>query len=40
MIFGEGEIIGIDDEKRAYVIKFDSQQTERVISFKVKLETI
>jgi DNA helicase-2/ATP-dependent DNA helicase PcrA len=40
MIFGEGEIIDIDADRHAYVIKFDSQNTERVISFKVKLETL
>ena len=40
MIFGEGEIIDIDNDRNAYVIKFDSQHTERVISFKVKLETV
>ena len=40
MIFGEGEIIDIDNDRNAYVVKFDGQQTERVISFKVKLETL
>ncbi len=40
MIFGVGEIIDIDEERHGYVIKFESQNTERVISFKVKLETV
>ncbi len=40
MIFGEGEIIDIDTDKNAYIIKFDNQHTERSISFKVKLDEV
>ncbi|MBO4702982.1 MAG: UvrD-helicase domain-containing protein [Lachnospiraceae bacterium] len=40
MILGEGSIISIDQEMQAYVIKFDSSETERMIAFKVTLELI
>ena len=40
MILGEGEIISIDNDMQAYIIKFDSSETERMIAFKVKLEVI
>ena len=40
MILGEGSIISIDQEMQAYVIKFDSSETERMISFKVALDLI
>jgi DNA helicase-2/ATP-dependent DNA helicase PcrA len=40
MILGEGSIISIDQEMQAYVIKFDSSETERMIAFKVSLELI
>ncbi len=40
MILGEGTIISIDSDMQAYIIKFDSTETERMISFKVLLETI
>lgn len=40
MILGEGSIVSIDQEMQAYVIKFDSSETERMISFKVTLELI
>ncbi|MCH5198255.1 MAG: UvrD-helicase domain-containing protein [Oscillospiraceae bacterium] len=36
-IMGEGEIIGINDQKKAYAIKFDGVKTERFISFSAKL---
>lgn len=37
-IFGAGEIIDIDENNAAYMIKFDSLGTARKISFKVKIE--
>lgn len=37
-IMGAGEIIGIDTEKNAYLIKFDKLSTQRRISMKTKLE--
>ena len=37
-IFGEGEIIGVDTDRNAYIVKFDGQHTERLISFRVNLE--
>ncbi|MBO4310306.1 MAG: UvrD-helicase domain-containing protein [Lachnospiraceae bacterium] len=40
MILGEGTIVSIDSEMQAYVIKFDSSETERLISFKVSLDVI
>lgn len=40
MILGEGTIVSIDQEMQAYVIKFDSSETERMISFKVSLDLI
>ena len=38
--FGEGKVLGIDEQKRAYVIAFDGLETPRSISFRVKLETV
>jgi len=40
MVFGPGEILGQDMEMQAYVVKFESQATERFIAFKVRLEKI
>ena len=40
LILGEGTIVSIDQEMQAYVIKFDSSETERMISFKVSLDLI
>ena len=40
MILGEGTIVSTDQEMQAYVIKFDSSETERMIAFKVTLELI
>ena len=40
MILGEGTITSIDSDMKAYVIKFDSSETERMISFKVSLDLI
>lgn len=40
MILGEGTIVSTDQEMQAYVIKFDSSETERMIAFKVSLELI
>ncbi len=39
-VFGDGEIIGVDVEKNAYIVKFDGQHTERLISFRVKLDVV
>ncbi len=40
MIFGPGEILAQDMEMQSYVIQFENQATERMISFKVKLEKL
>nr|MCR4929633.1 hypothetical protein [Lachnospiraceae bacterium] len=40
LILGEGTIVSIDSDMQAYVIKFDSSETERMISFKVSLDLI
>lgn len=37
-IMGAGEIVGIDTEKNAYLIKFDNLATQRKISMKTMLE--
>ena len=37
-IMGEGEILDINTDKGAYVIKFEEIETPREISFKAKLE--
>lgn len=38
IIMGTGEVVDIDRDKAAYLIKFDDLETRRKISFKVKLE--
>ena len=40
MIFGAGTITALDMEMQAYMIKFDKQQTERFIAFKVNLKPL
>jgi DNA helicase-2/ATP-dependent DNA helicase PcrA len=40
LILGEGTIVSIDSDMQAYVIKFDSSETERMISFKVSLDLL
>ena len=40
LILGEGTVVSTDNEMQAYVIKFDTSETERMISFKVALEVI
>ncbi len=40
MMFGLGTITALDMDMQAYMIKFDSQQTERYISFKVNLKPV
>lgn len=40
MIFGAGTITALDMEMQAYMIKFDKQQTERYIAFKVNLKPL
>ena len=37
-VFGPGEILAIDAEKGAYVIRFDALPTPRSISFRIRLE--
>lgn len=37
-ILGKGEIVDINTDKNAYIIKFESMDTVRMISFKVKME--
>ncbi len=39
-VFGDGTIVTIDEEKRAYVIHFDDLPTNRSIAFHVKLQKI
>ena len=39
-VFGEGTVTDVDTDKGAHLIKFDSMDTPRMISFKVKLEMI
>ena len=36
-ILGDGTVVSVNTDRRAYVIKFDSLATNRTISFKVKL---
>ncbi len=38
--FGEGTVIGIDEQKGAHIIQFDELKTPRRISVKVRLNTI
>ena len=39
-VFGPGEILALDSEKAAYIIKFDGIGTPRAIAFRVKLESL
>ena len=39
-VFGRGTIVGINDEISSYIIQFDSMETTRSISFKIRLELI
>ena len=39
-VFGIGKIIGINEEISSYVIQFDTMETTRSISFKIRLERI
>ena len=39
-VFGEGTVIDINTDKGAHLIKFDCMDTPRMISFKVRIETI
>ena len=39
-IFGEGEIVAVDNDKRAHVVQFAKFATPRTISFKAKLEVV
>ena len=37
-MFGEGTVVEADREKRAHIVKFDTMDTPRAISFRAKLE--
>ena len=39
-VFGEGTVMDVDNNKGAYIIKFDAMDTPRTISFKVKIEKL
>ena len=39
-VFGEGTVVDVDTDKGAHLIQFDSVETPRMISFKVKLEVL
>ena len=39
-MFGDGTVVGIDADKGAHIVQFDSMATPRKISFKAKLERI
>ncbi len=39
-IMGEGTVVGVDTDKGAHIVQFDSLTTTRQISFKAKLEVI
>lgn len=39
-MFGDGTVVGIDTDKGAHIVQFDSMATPRKISFKAKLERI
>ena len=39
-MFGDGTVVGIDTDKGAHIVQFDSMETPRKISFKAKLERI
>ncbi len=39
-VFGEGSVVGTDEQKKAYVVEFDDLDTPRCISFRAKLEVM
>ena len=39
-VFGQGSVVGTDDQKKAYIVEFDELDTPRCISFRAKLEPI
>ena len=39
-VFGEGTVLSVDEEKRAFVIRFDKMETPRTIAARVKLERL
>jgi DNA helicase-2/ATP-dependent DNA helicase PcrA len=39
-VFGPGTVTDVDKDKGAHVVKFDSMETPRRISFRAKLEKI
>ena len=40
LVFGEGTVTGIDDDRGAYEIQFDGMETPRSLAFKAKLEAL
>ena len=39
-VFGPGTVTGVDTDRRAHIVRFDSMTTDRAISFRAKLERI
>jgi DNA helicase-2/ATP-dependent DNA helicase PcrA len=39
-VFGKGKIVGMNEEISSYIIQFDTMETTRSISFKIRLERI
>ena len=39
-VFGEGTVLSVDEERRAFVIRFDNMETPRTIAARVKLERL
>jgi DNA helicase-2/ATP-dependent DNA helicase PcrA len=39
-VFGTGKIVGINEEISSYIIQFDTMETTRSISFKIRLELL
>ena len=39
-VFGPGIVTGVDEGRRAHIVKFDGMDTPRAISFRAKLETL
>lgn len=39
-VFGEGEVLSVNEEERSYTIKFDSAKTSRSINMRIPLELV
>ena len=39
-VFGPGTVTGVDTDRRAHIVRFDSMTTDRAISFRAQLERI